>query len=163
MSGARTATAWADSQSFLGKIHLWNNRKWAPVHVQETHYDLSFDVTVRHDSGWLQVGGDEAAEVFLFRYHSRGPDRLHFLISSATDSTRKLGTATSGQLGLYSDTQAANFWKLQPLRWGGDQLRCLFRDHLGHQVKTLYHDGPGNQYLTTGPGNLHEYLIVRAL
>ena len=163
MSADQPAKPWADGRSFLATIHLRKNGRWAPVHIHENHYDFSFDVNVRNDTGWLQVGGDEQAEVFLFRYHSKGPNRLHFLISSAINSARQLATDSSGHLGLYTKTTAADFWKLQPLTWSSDQVRCRFRDNLGHQVKTVASDKSSSLYLTTGAGETHEYLIVRAI
>ncbi|MFJ4067039.1 hypothetical protein ACIPW4_17335 [Pseudomonas sp. NPDC089996] len=162
MSQPSDTAAWADGHSFLGQIYLRKDHAWVPVHTQAIHYDLSFGVDVESESGWLQTGGSAPAAVFQFRFHSRASERLHYRVSLAADSTRRLGAVKNGYLGLYSPDEAANFWKLQPLEWAPNQLRCLFRDHLGHQVKTEPIKGKRGAYLTIGAGEMHEYLIKRA-
>ncbi|MCE1115653.1 MULTISPECIES: hypothetical protein [Pseudomonas] len=162
MSRSRTANAWADGHSFIGQIYLRQGQRWSPIHLQATRHDLSFGVDVRSDTGWLQTGGNDPAEAFLFRFHSRGPERLHFTISLARDSARQLDVDSNGRLGLYPGTGTANYWKLQPLEWQQDRVRCLLRDHQGHQVKALPGNGDEVSGLTVEAGTPREYLIVRA-
>jgi hypothetical protein len=163
MSNSLPTNAWADGLSFIGQIYLRQDQRWVPVHLQTTRHDFSFGVDVRGDTGWLQTGGDDPAEAFLFRFHSKGPERLHFRISLASDSARQLGVDRNGRLGLYPEASAATYWKVQPLEWQQDQVRCLLRDHLGHQVKALPGSVPDETGLTVEAGDLREYLIVRAL
>ena len=163
MSMSQTANAWADGHSFIGQIYLRQGQRWSPIHLQATRHDFSFGVDVRSDTGWLQTGGADPAEAFLFRFHSSGPERLHFTLSLASDSARQLDIDSSGQLGLYQRASTQQYWKVQPLEWQQDRVRCLLRDQQGHQVKALPGNGADVAGLTVQTGELCEYLIVRAL
>ncbi|MDZ3995280.1 hypothetical protein [Pseudomonas sp. Teo4] len=162
MNENQTNDHWADGHSFLGKIYLLDASGRLPVHIFKSHHDLSFGVNIKTDDGWLKVGGDFAAPGFQFRFHSKAKDRLHFNISLASNSRRKLGASSEGYLGLYEQEAELDYWKLQPLAWSRHELRCLIRDHLGHQIKSTHTPGTNIAYLTTAEGTPHEFVIERS-
>ena len=162
MNEPQPSNHWADGQSFIGGIYLLEDGKRYPVHPFKTHHDLSFGVDIHVDDGWLKVGGSAGPSLFLFRFHSRGENRLHFKVALASNSRRKLGISDNGYLGLYDQTDELDYWKLQPVEWSKDELRCLIRDHQGHQVKIESVSGLTTAHLTIGEGVPHEFMIVRS-
>lgn len=117
MNEPQPSNHWADGQSFIGSIYLLEDGKRYPVHPFKTHHDLSFGVDIHVDDGWLKVGGSAGPSLFLFRFHSRGENRLHFKVALASNSRRKLGISDNGYLGLYDQTDELDYWKLQPVEW----------------------------------------------
>ena len=153
---------WAVGHSFVGKIYLLVATGKRPVHIFKSHHDFSFGGDINTDDGWLKVGGSAAAPAFLFRFHSKTEARLHFTVALAANSRRQLGMNSSGYLGLYEQDASLDYWKLQPLSWAKNELRCYLRDHQGHQVKSTHDSGAKFAYLTTGAGTPHEFLIEKA-
>lgn len=162
MSGITTTTGWADGRSFSARLFALDGTEKIPVsHLAKFYTPTLRSGGLEHttlDDGWLTLKPNQAAMTLRFQYHSKTPDRLHFMLSLDSDRHRNLGISRNHYLGLYKHSRIDDFWKIEPLAWGNDTLRCRMRDHQGRQVKVQA--GPP-YYLTVGEGNAHEFLIMR--
>jgi hypothetical protein len=152
---------WANQSSFSATLYLLNGSTKVPVTHIKKFYGPSLSGGFEQgtgDNGWLKADGNGTAMTLHFRYHSSTPDRLHFMLALDTNRERKLGISRNGYLGLYEHASVSDFWKLEPLAWQANELRCRLRDHQGHLVK-VEPDNP--HYLQVGQGNEHDFVLVR--
>lgn len=101
---------------------------------------------------WLIKGDpgqayDDDRRIFKFHFRSKTSDRLHYLIGGTSSRNgRRLACSHNGYVGMYTAADAINIFKLQPLAWDGQQLRCRWRDHLGHTVEIGDNPSDGRSY-----------------
>lgn len=158
MPADRQPSPWIKRSSFIGKLYLLDNAERIPVSVTTSGL---FDVAA---DDWLQSSAGNSPAAMLFHYHSQTPERLHYTISLLDKRSATLDVSRNQYLGFYAEQTRINFFKLQPLEWNRDSLRCLIRDHQGHKVKRIAGapaDVTQAAYLTVGDGVEHEFMVVR--
>lgn len=113
---------------------------------------------------WLIKGDpgqayEDGRRIFKFHFRSRDNERLHYLISGTSSRYgRRLACSHKGYVGMYTAADAINIFKLQPLAWDGQQLRCRWRDHLGQTVEIGEY--PGDPRSSDRKGGYLDHLNV---
>lgn len=162
MSDIVSTAGWADKRSFSAHLFaLDGTRKIAVSHLSRFYAPIGSTGSPEQgtkDDGWLRLSATQTAMTLHFHYHSQTTSRLNFMLSLESDRDRKLGISNNNYVGLYKYSSVEDFWKIEPLAWGADTLRCRIRDHRGQQVKA---QANAPFYLTVGAGNALEFLIVR--
>jgi len=149
MSTIETGNAWAeDAEVFLGTLHVIDDTATAFENLPEEAFEPVYlsllkdqeGATIGGQSDWVISGLQKPACTFRFLYHSKGTNRLHFMITgSGQDHDKAMGISRNGYLGLYRYAKVTDYFKFEPLHWTDDTLICRWRDHEGHKVRT-HHD-----------------------
>ncbi|AXM96581.1 hypothetical protein ACU5P1_22425 [Pseudomonas plecoglossicida] len=165
--------AWAETaEVFLGSLEANDSttssaplpeQGFQPVYL--SLFKSADGSMISGQSDWLITGKQKPASVFRFSYHSRGVDRLHFMITgSGEDHDKKMGISRNGYLGLYHYASVTDYIKLEPLHWAEDTLICRLRDHQGHLIGTHHDpavDKPFFKYLRVLEGREAIFRITR--
>jgi hypothetical protein len=170
---AASDSHWAESaEIFLGTLQaldpattLESLPREKPKSVYLSLFKDANQQVISGQSDWLIAGHQKPASVFRFLFHSKEPDRLHFMITgSGADHEKKMGVSRNGYLGLYQYASVSGPFKFEPLYWSDDSLICRWRDHQGHTVR-LDHDqtvaDPFFSYLRVLEGKETIFLLTR--
>lgn len=99
MTTSTSDTNWAeDAEVFLGTLEVLDPATaladLAGEDARSVYLSLFKDndrQVISGQSDWLVAGRQEPSSVFRFHYHSRSPDRLHFMITGSGKTMRKTG------------------------------------------------------------------------
>ncbi|HDS1818178.1 TPA: hypothetical protein QEM96_002834 [Pseudomonas putida] len=173
MTTSTSDTNWAeDAEVFLGTLEVLDPATaladLAGEDARSVYLSLFEDndrQVISGQSDWLVAGRQEPSSVFRFHYHSRSPDRLHFMITgSGKNHEKKLGISRNGYLGLYRYASVTDYFKFEPLLWTENTLICHWRDHQGHKVRTHHNPAvatPNFSYLKILEGEQAIFRITR--
>ncbi|PVZ42731.1 hypothetical protein [Pseudomonas sp. CC120222-01a] len=149
---------WIQRSSFLGKLYLLDQSKRIPLSLTTAGL---FDFAA---NDWLQAGGASDSPTMLFHYHSETPDRINVKIALFDKRVATLDISRNNYLGFYANQDKQAVFKLQPLEWNKDTLKCHWRDQQDNHVRRIA-GAPTNlaetAYLSVAAGTQHEFLVVR--
>lgn len=117
---------------------LYQGSLYPVVLSQRSDYANNFDSSLWNwlMKGRLDTAYQDAQRVFTLIYHSQTPNRLNYRFSGTSDNKdKRLACSHKGYVGLYTAADATKFFKLEPLAWDGEKLRCRWRDHIGQTVQ----------------------------